>query len=297
MARRASSTPEAPKGEELVAELTEFPVAIVCASCGRADCAGCYGEETDRPTESGVVLFVPWERPGASVPARLWSTAKASTQGAEAFFAGMPDGPLGPALTFAWVGETLAVGSSIVALGGLLLGSLGLIFPQFLRQALVDPAWQTALARVVAVAWLSFSLLLVAAHLLHGLVLHLVARSALAAAGLPPETPRSLAQGASQGAARLRRALRFGLYAAGWDIATSPLGLVWAFSDGGLGGVAAARVHAFQTPGRAASAMLRGIYRLEGDDAVRVQRRAMAITMVASVIGILLAGVLVILAA
>jgi hypothetical protein len=293
MARRASSTTETPAGEELV-ELTEFPVAIVCASCGRADCPGCHGEESEGPTESGVVLFVPWERPGAAFTTRLWATARASTQGAEAFFAGIPDGPLGPALTFAWVGETLAVGSSLLVLGAVGLGALGVLFPSYLRVALVEPAWQAAMARVVAVAWVAFSVLLVAAHLFHGLVLHLVALSALGAASRPGPDP---ARASSPDGTRLRRALRFGLYAAGWDIATSPIGLGWALADGGLGGVAAARVHAFQTPGRAAAAMLRGIYRLEGTEANRVQRRAMVYTMIASVLGILLAGFLVILAA
>ena len=264
--------------DDVAAEITDFPAAIVCARCGSAECPGCEPLESGDTTASGVVVFVPWERPQGGFIARLWGTTRASTEGADAFFSHLPDGPLGPSLGFALVGETMAVGSSVATFFGLGLGGFSLAFPALTAFALRDHAWQAALLRIVSTAWLSFTLVLVSAHALHGAMLHLMATR----------------EGAS---GNVRKALRFGLYAVGWDIATSPLGLVIALFAGGLPGLRATRTYAFRTPGSATSAMLRGLYHLEGARAARARSRAMAVTMSASVAAIILACLAVLLSA
>src|ERR1700689_5520773 len=82
----------------------EEPPAVVCAHCGDAECPGCL----DEITRSGVVAVVPWERPGASVPARMWATARATALDADRFFESLPDGPILPALSFAVLSELVA---------------------------------------------------------------------------------------------------------------------------------------------------------------------------------------------
>src|SRR5579884_3336006 len=90
----------------------DVPAAVVCAHCGRADCAGCAEDHT----KSGVVAVIAWERPGATTLARLWATARASTLDADRFFESLPDGPLAPALLFAVASELMAVSAMASAL-------------------------------------------------------------------------------------------------------------------------------------------------------------------------------------
>jgi hypothetical protein len=271
----AAARPRAPLDDEH-ADLVEVPAAVVCAGCGGGECPGCV-DDIAEPTESGVVLFVPWERPAAGLWARLWGTTRASTQGAEAFFVALPAGPLWPALRFALLAEAIAVGSSVAAYVVLGLAIFAAFFPQMTRLAIVDPFWLALIGRVMAVAWVSFVAVLVGAHTLHAVTLDLMAR-------------RAGAPGA------LVRALRFGLYATGWDVATSPFGLTILLGSRGFAGVLEARTHAFKTPGRATAAMLKGLYQLEGELAVRVRVRAMALTMAVSVVAIALACLAVVLA-
>ena len=68
------------RDDDPVDSFFEIPAAVLCATCGQADCPGCTAASD---TESGVVAIVPWERSGA-VWTRLWATARATTQGAEA---------------------------------------------------------------------------------------------------------------------------------------------------------------------------------------------------------------------
>ncbi len=86
---------------------SEVPAAVVCAFCGDADCAGCRNEQT----RSGVVAVVAWERPGAPALTRLWATARATTFDADRFFESLPDGPIAPALRFAFASEMIASGA------------------------------------------------------------------------------------------------------------------------------------------------------------------------------------------
>lgn len=255
---------------EDVVDLVDVPAAVICAACGQSDCPGCM--ELEARTASGVVLFVPWERPGSSFWTRFWGTTRASTEGAEAFFAGMPAGPVSPALSYAVLGESVAVGTSIVAIFGAGAALLFAVVPVFASHLLADAEFRAQLARMFVAAWLSFTTVLVGAHALHGWSLH-----------------RAAAREGADGDGREQRALRFGLYAAGWDVATSPFGLLVTLFTGGPRAVLAARAHAFHTPGRSTAAMLRGIYRLEGEVAAKARARSMTLTMIASTAGIVAA--------
>jgi hypothetical protein len=237
---------------------SEVPAAVVCAHCGDADCSGCFEEQT----MSGVVAVVPWERPGAPALGRLWATAHATTFTAARFFETLPDGPVAPALRFAVTSELLA--SSAMALA--LLGPIGLLAPGWLRHLLVD---QVGFAvRFAAAGIPALAALLVAAHLAHGWALDLGAR-------------RAGARGAT------RRALRFGLYSAGWDLVVGPLGaVVMAAKAGVRAGLSVASV-GIGLPGRSARAFLRGCYGLEGDPAAPAMRASYVAAAAATAVGAL----------
>ena len=81
--------------ESAATDAFDVPAAVLCAICGQADGTG--GTPADEQA-SGVMAIVPWERPGGTAWSRLWTTAMATTQGAEAFFAALPDGAIPPAV-------------------------------------------------------------------------------------------------------------------------------------------------------------------------------------------------------
>lgn len=252
---------------EVELELLDFPAAVVCATCGSGDCPGCADERVTG--HSGVVVFVPWERAGGFF-GRFWATTRASTDGAEAFFSGLPDGPVGPALSFALVAELVAVGSSLGLCSALGVGVAWAALPAWASYLWSDSATRLAFARSLVVMVASFTWLLVGVHALHGWLLDRAA--------------------ARTGARRATsRALRFGLYAAGWDVVTSPLGALVTLLIAGPRAALGLREHAFRTPGRATAAMLRGLYRLDGEPAAAVRARAMRATMAASVALVLVA--------
>jgi hypothetical protein len=213
----------------------DVPAAIVCAVCGEADCSGCALEAE----HSGVVTLLPWERPGLSMPRRLWATARAATTDADRFFESLPDGELAPALRFALGAELLAVASLLVVL----LVIAGVLSPAWTAQLLGGSGAGLVLLSSVPL----LSLLMVAAHAVHGVALHMGARRAGATG-------------------ELRRALRFGLYACGWDLALSPAGALLALTDG-AGALGALLSAGLGLPGRSTRAFLKGAYRLEGERA------------------------------
>ncbi len=220
-------------------DFVEVPAAVVCATCGDPDCMGC-AEERSR---SGVISIVAWERPGPAL-SRMWLTAKAASQNAQAFFETMPDGPIVPALRFALLAELCASASMLSMLAGaaaLLLAMLGL-FP--------DGASFTIALRVGLVAVCGLAALLVAAHATHGVALDRGARRVL-----PGTAPK------------WSRALRFGVYAAGWDLVLGPIGFfVLLFREGPKAAFGIART-AIGLPTRSSLAFLRGAYRIEADEA------------------------------
>src|SRR5258708_15468237 len=242
--------------EELVD--AEVPAAVVCAQCGDADCPGCLRENT----RSGVVAVVPWERPGTSSLARLWITARATTIEADRFFEALPDGPVLPALRFAIVSEVLAA----MAMGSVGLAALVAVSPQWARPVFVDE-WLTT-ARIGSAGVLGLATLLVVAHAAHGLALELGAR-------------RSGVRRAPT------RALRFGLYAAGWDLVLGPIGaIVLAVREGPAKALALAGL-SVGLPGRSARAFLRGCYHLEGKAAEPALRASLIAALVATLVGAL----------
>jgi len=87
--------------------------------------------------------------------------------------------------------------------------------------------------------------------------------------------------------AAARRALRFGLYAAGWDLVIGPLGaLVVAFEEGPAAALSIPRV-GVGLPGRSARAFLRGCYRLEGASAGPALRASYVAASIATLVGAL----------
>jgi hypothetical protein len=234
----------------------DVPATVVCAVCGDVDCPGFHDERS----RSGIVAVIAWERPDEGVWKRLWTTARATTLECDAFFAILPDGPVAPAFRFAVICELLAVGAMLLA---------AVPFA-----AIVAPGWLTHLAvhdallvvRLVAVGLPALAALLVAAHAAHGVALDRGARRS----GVQPKPGR---------------ALRFGLYAAGWDLVVGPIGaVVLAVKEGWRSALALATA-AVGLPTRSAQAFLRGTYRLEGKNAEGALRLSYTVAIVATILG------------
>ena len=248
----------------------DVPAAVVCALCGDSDCPGCQSELS----RSGVVTIVAWERPGGRTLPKLWETAHAATRDAEAFFELLPDGPIAPALKFALLCELFASGAIVV----LLLAFTGAFAPAWLKHLALDPAARDLALRIFATGVPGLALLLVLAHAAHGYSLDIGARkNGARAAGT--------------------RALRFGLYAAGWDLVQGPVGAVILGVKKGLGAWAA--MHVSSVPTKSSRAFLRGCYRLVGpgaDRALGTSYVAAVVTTLVGAIAIVAAGFAIVLA-
>lgn len=245
--------------EALTTELVDVPAAVVCLVCGEADCFGC--EERDQ-SRSGIVAIVAWERPALPALTRLWSTARSTTRDAEAFFELLPDGPVMPALRFAAICELLAASSMLLAF----LPVAALVAPDWLRHVALDPHARSIGLRVLFLGVPAFAAFLVFLHTVHALSIDL---------------------GASKsGARRARsRALRFGLYACGWDLVMGPLGaIVVAFKEGAAAALGV--LDLASVPGRSTRAFLRGCYRLEGERAKKPLATATTGVVVATTLGL-----------
>jgi len=234
----------------------EVPAAVVCARCGNAECSGCAQDGT----LSGVIAVVPWERPGGANLGRLWATARATTFDADRFFESLPDGPLAPAVRFAVVSEMMAV--TAMALSALVFAVA--LSPARVRHIFVDQG-VTAL-RLAAVGVPAVAALLVLAHAAHGYALDCGARRA---------GSRSC----------VVRALRFGLYAAGWDVVLGPIGLIVVAVKEGVRRAATIGAVGMGLPGRSAVAFLRGCYRLEGRSALPALRASYFVAIIATLLG------------
>ncbi len=245
--------------EALSADLVDVPAAVICALCRDVDCPGC--DQKLDPSRSGIVAIVAWERPGVPLFARLWSTARGTTQDAEGFFELLPDGPIVPALRFAAGCELLAASAMVCAF----VPCAALVAPEWLRHLALDPQARSLALRVLFLGVPAFAGLLVLAHAAHGL---------------------SIDRGAAKnGAVRRRtRALRFGLYACGWDLVIGPLGaLVVAWKEGPKAALDLTQL-ASEVPARATRAFLRGCYGLDGEAALRARRTAFAGAVVATLV-------------
>ncbi|MBN2194066.1 MAG: hypothetical protein JW751_14720 [Polyangiaceae bacterium] len=222
-------------GDDAV-ELDEFPAAVVCAHCGRGDCAG---QCEDHDLASQVFAIVPWERPGSGWIRRLWSTARLATLKHETFFGSLPGGDYGSALRFAATAELTTV--AVHAL--LLAGVASAIFPDLARAVVADSALQVWLLRGSILGLPLLAAVMVALHLIHGVGLDF---------------------GARHRAGRSRHGFRFGCYACGWDLLSLPIGVVvTALTDGPRDALRAIAL-GLTAPRRAGAAYLRGVHRLEG---------------------------------
>jgi hypothetical protein len=244
--RRRRSQPELESLEEqldreaMSSDLLDVPAAVVCVLCGQADCPGCEHD----PSRSGIVAIVAWERPAMPMLTRLWSTARSTTRDAEGFFELLPDGPVLPALRFAAMCELFAASAVFV----LVLGVTAILAPEWLKHLLLDPHARGVALRVAALGVPAFAALLVLAHAAHGLSIDL---GATKNGGRPARS----------------RALRFGLYACGWDLVIGPIGaVVVAIKEGASAALGIAAL-ASEVPGKSTRAFLRGCYRLDGDRA------------------------------
>ena len=271
-ARRLEEQDEVAQNDEAWDQL-DVPAAVVCAHCGDPGCSGCMAPPSS--TRSGIVAIVPWERPGTAVLVRLWNTARATTKNPESFFGTLPDGPVATAFAFALLAELVASTSWGVAAGALLWA----VFPRWSWHIVVDPHARGVALSIVACVLPLFSLMLVSAHAVHGLSLDRGARKA----------------GASSSR---RRALRFGLYAAGWDLVIGPIGAcVLAYKEGLM---AASEVTQLGRglPTRSATGFLRGVYGLDLLQTKAALRTSYVVAVVATlaaafvVVGLLVVGVL-----
>jgi hypothetical protein len=246
--------------ERLDRELGDVPAAVVCALCDDPDCTGCEQEQS----RSGVVAIVAWERPLGPATSRLWATARSTTRDAETFFEALPDGPVMPALRFAAICELMAVSSLLL----LLVPIAAVVAPEWLTHVVMDAPARSFALRLIVLGLPAFAGLLVVAHAAHGL---------------------SIDHGASkQGApSRKTRALRFGLYACGWDLVIGPLGaLLVAVKEGAKHTLEILNLGS-GLPTRATKAFLRGCYRLEGERAKRALATSYVGAAVATIFGAL----------
>ena len=241
-------------------ELVDVPAAVVCLVCGEADCVGCEDREQSR---SGIVAIVAWERPGLPPLTRLWSTARSTTRDTEAFFELLPDGPVVPALRFAATCELLAATAMLVAL----VPIAAVFAPEWLRHVAFDAPTRGLALRVLLFGVPAFAGFLVFLHTMHALAIDLGATR-------------------NGGVKKARsRALRFGLYACGWDLVMGPLGvIVVALKEGAK--AAAGLVESASVPSRATRAFLRGCYRLEGERSRKAEATATAGVIAATALGL-----------
>jgi hypothetical protein len=245
--------------EAASADLIDVPAAVVCLVCGELDCTGCEDRDLSR---SGIVAIVAWERTGIPAMTRLWATARSTTRDAEAFFELLPDGPVMPALRFAAICELLAAFSMVL----LIVPVAALVAPDWLRHLAFDPHARSLALRLVFLGVPAFAGLLVFAHAVHALSIDLGATAS--------------------GARRARsRALRFGLYACGWDLVMGPLGAILiGFKEGAAAALGV--LDLVTVPARATRAFLRGCYRLEGERAAKALATATTGVFVATLLGV-----------
>ncbi|WP_240806847.1 hypothetical protein [Polyangium spumosum] len=247
-----------PRADSSDTDTFEVPAAVLCTICGQSDCSGCTPADE---TASGVMAIVPWERPGGTAWSRMWGTALATTQGADQFFAAMPDGALPPAVRFAILAEMLAVGSMVA----MLLPIAALALPHLALQVIADPEMRVRALEWFVIGVPALALWMVVAHASHGAALDAGARK----------------QGARP---QRRRALRFGLYACGWDLMTGPLGGLWMLGSRGAKAAAEVLALSMRVPGKASDALLKGVYGLPEEAAARARRTGTVVAVISAIV-------------
>jgi hypothetical protein len=244
---------------------SDFPPVTSCAVCGQASCPGCPPAQVQREVRSGDELF--FERHTLSLRLRLVTTALESSSSPERMFGRRLRGAnLKDAWLFAWLSEGLALGSLFVV--GLSIFAVG--FPKIFAE-LLGMRGAYAFVGAAYVAAVGF---LVGVHWLWGLALD------YGAAAFP--------EGSSEGsgtspavAIASRSGVQFGLYACGWDLVTSPLGLVLVWLHVPRGQRRSALVGALRAPQIALRVYFLDALALSEPRARVAQRRALAVALVA----------------
>lgn len=187
--------------------------------------------------------------------ARLWSTARLTTVDGEAFFAALPEGGVAPALSFALLCELMAIASLLL----ILVGLCAAVAPEVVLalasvRTLGVPFFATALLAAPL-----FALVMVALHVVWGATLELGLRL-------------------SGARARPAHALRYALYACGWDLVTSPFGFAAGWVVSGLPAATLELRAALRIPGCATRAYLRRGRALNDRNARRALVTAVVLT-------------------
>lgn len=202
-----SDEPEGPPSGEV-----DIPPAIACATCGRPSCDGCEPQSDMGPAPPSVL---PWEEKGAERHQSLVETSELTATRPDLAFGKLTPGSTGRALSFALWCEGWAVGSFSLAWAAVFYA----LFP-FVATNMASSPSVVLLATTILVALIIFVVLV---HALWGVGLEW----GIARAGRP---------------ASFNLGLRFGLYACGWDLLTSPAGFYFQARRLGLrGGLAAVR--------------------------------------------------------
>lgn len=225
---------------------SDVPPAVSCARCRRRDCAGCAAEERREPCGP-----LAWETGDGTLHGRLWQTALATCEQPARVFGELPLGGVVPAFIFALLAELFAIGS--LALGAALL--LCAIMPDVAARILTSSSALAAAALLIAAC----SGVMVALHALWGVCLEL---------------------GTGWSAARFRQGLRFGLYACGWDLLTSPAGVIQGLLTRGWRGAWRPITAATRVPRSALAAYLEQHRRL--DDASRRRSVKLSVLVLSS---------------
>jgi len=207
----------------------DVPAAVLCAVCGKTDCAGCAVPDEVRPATG-----TPWEHRATPMWRRLWQTAELATLDGEAFFGGLGDGSVGAAFGFAFSCELLAIASLAVGWFPLVY----LFVPEFVASILSNGDERQRVTAAMAVAIPVLAILMVGLHVLWAASLEL----GLRLQGAPP---------------RVRHCLRYALYSCGWDLITSPFGFVAGCFSGGVRSAARELRAAVRIPRFATRAYLR----------------------------------------
>lgn len=185
----------------------DIPPAIACALCGNHDCEGCTPSEPDPAPPPTSPQALPWEDSGGGWIDKMLETSEISATRPQIAFGHLQRGSISRALTFAFLCELWAVASFTA------LWALGFYaaFPFVARQMLGSPVVVSLIGAI-----------------LFGLIAFVVFVHALWGIGLEWGIARA------GGTADMNRGIRFGLYACGWDLLTSPAGAWFMWRRAGL---------------------------------------------------------------
>jgi hypothetical protein len=238
----------------------DIPPVSSCAVCGQPGCPGCV--RSPAKTEARLEGGIRFEQPRGSLSERLVQTALESVSDpAQMFGIRLRGASRRHAWAFAWLSEGLA----LLSVFAFCLGIFSLGFPKISRELLsLRGAYVVVLlAYVFAVAFL------VLVHWLWGLALD------FGMAGRVREEGELSAEGVSARAL----GVQFGLYACGWDLITSPLGLVLVWRNVPRGARGDALLGALRAPQVAIRVYFVAALALSEAEARVAQRRALALAL------------------